>query len=479
MYELWDVDLDRRLACKVLHPEIAWTPGMIARFRQEAKALARLQHPAILAIHFAGDGEGLVYYVMPFVEGESLADALRRRGMVSADDAFKICEPILQALAHAHAQGLVHRDIKPDNVMLEGKTGRALLVDFGIAKLLDPNAGGAKTATGFTVGTVQYMSPEQALGQADLDGRSDLYAFGAMLFQMVTGAPPYDGKSSAEIVGKHLADPIPVASDVNTKIPRWLSDVVLRCLAKKPEDRFQTADEVLAALQEGRASGSTRVVGAGSLERKVRRSRETRLQVRAWGWGGLAGVVVGALGLWYAGRQGYVGPPVMWAHNGIVEPVEILRNGRPVDTLAPDAMARLRVRPGAVAQVRWRLVRPGNPPLGEPMEGSMTLPPRTVGRRVWHLTAEAEGQRYFAPLITNTTPSDITLEVNPGTAAAVRCNCLVPRGAVRSHIGYYRLFANSGLAAYNAAHPYAGPHADRSDFATRVAPRSGVVVLTY
>ena len=174
-----------------------------------------------------------------------------------------------------------------------------------------------------------------------------------------------------------------------------------------------------------------------------------------------------------------VGPPVVWAHNGLVEPVEILRNGRPVDTLAPDAMARLRVRPGAVAQVRWRLVRPGNPPLGEPMEGSMTLPPRTVGRRVWHLTAEAEGQRYFAPLITNTTPSDITLEVNPGTAAAVRCNCLVPRGAVRSHIGYYRLFANSGLAAYNAAHPYAGPHADRSDFATRVAPRSGVVVLTY
>jgi len=488
VYELWDKELERRLACKVLHPEIAWTPGMLARFRQEAKALARLQHPAILPIHFAGDGEGLVYYVMPFVEGESLADALRRRGPYAATEAVAIAQPVLQALAHAHAQGLVHRDIKPDNVMLEAKTGRALLLDFGIAKLLGAGegggvgggGGGTKTATGFTVGTVQYMSPEQALGQANLDGRSDLYAFGAMLYQMVTGAPPYDGDSSAEIVGKHLADPVPVASDVNARIPRWLSDVIVKCLAKKPEDRFASADAVLAALAAGPESQPGTLVGAATLERQVRRSGEVPWRSRGWlGWwvaGGLAALLVVG---WLARLGGYVGTGIAFVHNALVEPVEIVRDGTSVDTVAPDATVRVPVARGGPAGLRWRLVRPGNPPIGEPMEGPLPAFRRVGGRRMASITATVGGQSYFAPLVTNTSVSDITLEVNAGSAAAVRCNCLVPKGAVRTHLGYYRLYLNSAVAAYNTAHPYIGPHVDRDRFAARVAPTSGAVVLTF
>ena len=482
VYELWDRDLDRRLACKVLHPEIAWTPGMLARFRQEAKALARLQDPAILAIHFTGDGEGLVYYVMPFVEGESLAERLRRRGPYSADEALKIAEPILQALSHAHTQGLVHRDIKPDNVMVEAKSGRVLLLDFGIAKLLDPggsDAAGAKTATGFTVGTVQYMSPEQALGQANLDGRSDLYAFGAMLYQMVTGTPPYDGDSSAEIVGKHLSDPVPVASDVNAKIPRWLSTVIVQCLAKRPEDRFQDADEVLAALQAGRTSGSERLVGAQTLERQVRRSGQVRRRSGRLGWWVAGGLGAALLAGGLARRAGYLGSGVASLHNALVEPIEILSNGVPVDTVRPEGTERLSLRRGQRGGLRWRLVRPGNPPIGEPLEGPLPAFPRAGGRLLADVSAEVGGQRYFAPLITNESASDITLEVNPGTAAAVRCNCLVSKGAVRTHIGYYRLYQNSSVAAYNSAHPYIGPHVDRHGFAGRVAPPSGAVVLTF
>lgn len=492
VFEVWDTGLERRLAVKVLKPDIAWSSGMIERFKQETRSIARLNHTNILAIHFVGEGEGLVYYAMPFVEGEALSALLRRQGALPPDRALAILRPLLDALSHAHAMGLIHRDIKPDNVMLEASSGRPLLVDFGIAKRIDGE--GHKTQTGFVVGTPQYMSPEQALGQGDLDARTDLYAVGAMLYQMVTGTPPFDGDTSQEIVGKHLSEPAPIASARDAKIPTWLSNVIVRCLAKRPGERYQSAAMLLDALQSGRLSGPQEPVSAERIAARLASEEATALMPSAErrmnaaptavrpgpaapGPKGRGRLVLLLLVLGAAGVAGYLllfRAPRLSVENRLVEPVRLVLGTESVEIPPGGSVERPVSRKGPLV-AQWYLVRPEGPggPLGVELQGSISIaePRGTIRHRVGARSGQVP---VFAPLITNETGAPLGITVNPGTAAARRCDCAVPPGTVRGHIGYYELFRNSAVEG-----TLPGRSATFRELGDKVDPADGTVGIRF
>jgi serine/threonine protein kinase len=479
VFEVWDHELERRLAVKVLRPDIAWTSGMIQRFKQETRTIARLQHPNILPIHFVGEGHGLVYYAMPFVEGESLGDLLRRSGALPPDRALGIAIPVVQALAHAHEQGLIHRDIKPDNVMIETSSGRPLLVDFGIAKRLDAEVG--LTQTGFVVGTPHYMSPEQALGQGDVDARSDIYAMGAVLFQMLTGTPPFEGASSQEIVGKHLAEPPPVPADLDHSIPRWLSNVITRALQKRPAERFQSAAMMLEALSQEQPAASAWSPGPvdtdGATElvpSQERRSAASRIPAggpgRRWVYPLVGLALVGAAGFWYFTR------PRLEFQNRLIHPVRVTIAGEE-RVVEPDDRATLPLPRAYGAAIAWSLVRPENTqglPLGVEVSGTVNVE-RRRGRMRAAADAGASAGAWFAPLITNETGRPLTVVVNAGLQGALSCGCEIPPGAVRASIGYYPLHQNSTVQVRDRQ----GRTATFRNLGSEVDRRTGVVRLRF
>jgi tetratricopeptide (TPR) repeat protein/TolB-like protein/predicted Ser/Thr protein kinase len=243
-----DLKHQRPVAIKVLRPELAHSLGP-ERFLREIEIAAKLQHPNILPVYDSGEADGLLYYVMPFVEGESLRDRIVRGGPLPPAEAVRIAREVADALDYAHRQGIVHRDIKPANILIS--QGHAVVADFGIARAVTASAAGGMTQVGIAVGSPTYMSPEQALGDANVDGRTDVFALGVMLFEMLEGKPPFEGPTLQAIVSQTLSG----QRRSLTSDPLGLQPVIERALAREPSDRFATAGEMSAAL-EGVATGS-------------------------------------------------------------------------------------------------------------------------------------------------------------------------------------------------------------------------------
>jgi len=246
VYLARDLKHSRQVALKVLRPELASAMGG-DRFPREIQIIAQLAHPHILPLHDSGEVGGFFFYVMPFIEGESLRQKLARDGRLSVREAVSILREVADALAYAHERGIVHRDIKPDNVMLTGR--HAVVTDFGVAKAVSAAGGDTLTTVGLALGTPAYMSPEQAMGETDLDHRSDIYALGVMAYEMVTGETPFVRTTAQAILSAHVLDAPPDLSTKRSDIPPALSQFVQRCLAKQKTDRWQSAEELLPILE--------------------------------------------------------------------------------------------------------------------------------------------------------------------------------------------------------------------------------------
>jgi serine/threonine-protein kinase len=278
VYLAEDLKHRRQVAIKVLRPELAATLGP-ERFVREIQIAANLNHPHILPLHDSGEADGFLYYVMPFVEGESLRDRLVREKKLSVPDAVRITDQVASALSYAHERGVVHRDIKPENVLCTGN--QAVVADFGIARAVEVAGGERLTGTGVAVGTPAYMSPEQAFGSEHVDARTDVYALGCVVYEMVAGRAPFEGTTPQELLAKHAVDTVPGVRTRDPNIPLFVERAVEQALAKIPHERFQSASAFAEAL-------TSEIVVA-----RVGKSRWPRLTVAA----AVVGVVL--LGAWW------------------------------------------------------------------------------------------------------------------------------------------------------------------------------------
>ena len=371
VYLARDLKHDRQVAVKVLRPELAAVLGT-ERFLREIQIAARLSHPHILPLHDSGEAAGFLYYVMPFVDGESLRDRLQR-GPLPVDEAIRLTGEVAGALGYAHAQGIVHRDIKPENIMLQA--GHAVVTDFGIARAVSVAGGVTRdglTGTGVSVGTPLYMSPEQIVGDP-VDGRSDVYSLGCVLYEMMTGTPPFSGATSLAVLAAHSSDPIPSLRQRRGEVPEALEHTITKALAKQPDQRFASA----AALAESLAGG--RVLAASRVK-----------QPMVWAFVGAAVLLVAA-GYGLLHRH-----PVASDQSVVVLPL-IVESGTQEDTIHADGMTEALI--GALSQVPGLRV-PGR--MTSFVYQDSKLDPTAIGRQLRVATLlEGSFQRYDSLLQVN------------------------------------------------------------------------------
>jgi formylglycine-generating enzyme required for sulfatase activity/dienelactone hydrolase len=310
VYLAHDLKHDRDVAIKVLRQELAALLGP-DRFDREIGISARLQHPNILTLIDSGEANGIFYYVMPYVEGESLRQRLNRDGALPIDEAMRYLRDIVDALVAAHRQGVVHRDIKPENVMLSDR--HALVMDFGVAKAVQSAREEPQlTTAGLSLGTPTYMAPEQAAGDPDVDHRADLYAVGVLAYEILTGQPPFTGQTAQAVMAAHIAEPPAPIRERRADLPEPLAAAVMRCLAKDRAERWQSAEELLGALEHMATPGG----GVGSVTRPAR----SRRGIAA----GIAAVLVIALvGLW-GWREARQAAALRWAQEEALPAIDSL-----------------------------------------------------------------------------------------------------------------------------------------------------------
>ncbi len=246
VYAAFDRRLERDVAVKTLRYDLFPTNAVLERFQREARAVAKLRHPNILPVYSVGQGEGLAFMVMPLIQGETLGQTLRVQGRLPPDEAIRIGAAVGRALHVAHRVGIVHRDVKPENILLEGDERHPLLADFGIAKAMDSD--GELTRSGMIVGSPQYMSPEQAAGERNLDARSDIYSLGAVIYEMLAGRRPYEAANFQQLIVQQYTTEPPQIARLAPEIPTVLAEAVMRSLTKDPTGRWSSADEFASAL---------------------------------------------------------------------------------------------------------------------------------------------------------------------------------------------------------------------------------------